>query len=425
MNLADGRIYPTKEMKAIDMAEVVRAAVAEDGVLQGCRFHIDGEKLLMSPGRILIRGRLGVFEPHPEYIDPVSGDTVNPGSLDTENYININLPTPAGWANDAERYICVVYNPSRTPAQGETEDQAKEKMYIELLNNTQIDNMMSPAGSIYDPAKHTGDDDWDANFNTRPYGAILKLGFVKISRVNGQPHSLDNDKAKYPAYAFHTNKAYVEGKVSGVTSTEAKHFNLLKKRDVYLTPNRVDSYMGRHQIAFFRNSTLTVDNVVVNATSALTLTLRREIGSTALLYEKGKTAPSTPANTPYVLLERQPNGTYSVASESPGPDPRKQTPFPTETYEGQTFYTELNTPELHRGIVGIRILNATTEGKGSANCVLQSYWSDIYSGSNWPNLDWRGHIYVSIRNLGSSVARVKLEITSLYVRNSDYNYPAS
>lgn len=57
---ADIRIYPDKEMKAIDMAVILDALEVSDGVIQGCEVSLTSGALSISDGRILIKGRLGV-----------------------------------------------------------------------------------------------------------------------------------------------------------------------------------------------------------------------------------------------------------------------------------------------------------------------------------------------------------------------------
>ena len=57
---ADIRVYPDKEMKAIDMAEIVGSVQLVNGIIQGCGVSIVQNALHIDDGRILINGRLGV-----------------------------------------------------------------------------------------------------------------------------------------------------------------------------------------------------------------------------------------------------------------------------------------------------------------------------------------------------------------------------
>lgn len=57
---ADIRIYPGKELFASDMAEILRAALANSGRIQGCVISESDGVLSISSGRIAIAGRVGV-----------------------------------------------------------------------------------------------------------------------------------------------------------------------------------------------------------------------------------------------------------------------------------------------------------------------------------------------------------------------------
>ena len=57
---ADIRVYPDKEMKAVDMAEIIDSVQLSNGILQGCGVEIIQNAVHIADGRILIRGRLGV-----------------------------------------------------------------------------------------------------------------------------------------------------------------------------------------------------------------------------------------------------------------------------------------------------------------------------------------------------------------------------
>ena len=54
------RVFPGKEMMAIDMAEALDAAMIYSGIVQGCTIHYESQKLSIDSGRIIIKGRIGV-----------------------------------------------------------------------------------------------------------------------------------------------------------------------------------------------------------------------------------------------------------------------------------------------------------------------------------------------------------------------------
>lgn len=54
------RVFPGKEMMAIDMAEALDAAMIYSGIVQGCTIHYESQSLSIDSGRIIIKGRIGV-----------------------------------------------------------------------------------------------------------------------------------------------------------------------------------------------------------------------------------------------------------------------------------------------------------------------------------------------------------------------------
>lgn len=62
MSNASIRIFPDKEMMAADMAEALYAALPESTVIQGCELSAPNGQVIVSPGRLIIKGRLAVVE---------------------------------------------------------------------------------------------------------------------------------------------------------------------------------------------------------------------------------------------------------------------------------------------------------------------------------------------------------------------------
>ena len=73
------RIFPDKELFAIDMAEILDTAVMFSGVIQGCgvTFNQAAGTLTVESGRILIRGRLGVITASGDVAAPVLTGSAN------------------------------------------------------------------------------------------------------------------------------------------------------------------------------------------------------------------------------------------------------------------------------------------------------------------------------------------------------------
>lgn len=100
----DIRIFPQKEMFAVDMAEVLDTAIAYNGIIQGCGITFDSTagKLSIESGRMLIRGRLCVITESGDLAAPVvSGSTdatcylVASCNLATVNPFSVAIITPS------------------------------------------------------------------------------------------------------------------------------------------------------------------------------------------------------------------------------------------------------------------------------------------------------------------------------------------
>lgn len=100
----DIRIFPQKEMFAVDMAEILDATIPRDGIIQGCEitFNSTAGTLSVESGRIMLHGRLGVVTESGELAAPVvtgSADVtcylVAACNLSTLNPFSVEIITPA------------------------------------------------------------------------------------------------------------------------------------------------------------------------------------------------------------------------------------------------------------------------------------------------------------------------------------------
>lgn len=100
----DIRIFPQKEMFAVDMAEILDTAIPYNGIIQGCgiTFNEDAGTLTMETGRMIIRGRLGVITERGDLVAPVVTGTENVQchlvascNLSTLNPFTIEIVIPA------------------------------------------------------------------------------------------------------------------------------------------------------------------------------------------------------------------------------------------------------------------------------------------------------------------------------------------
>ena len=108
----DIRVFPQKEMFAIDMAEVLDAVVIYSCIIQGCgiTFNPDAGTLTVDSGRILIRGRLCVITEGGDLAAPVVSGTsdvtcylVAACNLSTVNPFSVEIITPATYEEYQQR----------------------------------------------------------------------------------------------------------------------------------------------------------------------------------------------------------------------------------------------------------------------------------------------------------------------------------
>ena len=72
---AEIKVFPGKEMMALDMAEVLDASTIGSGIIAGCQIPTPSNgKLTIDSGRIIIRGRLGVITGGEIPIPTLTGD---------------------------------------------------------------------------------------------------------------------------------------------------------------------------------------------------------------------------------------------------------------------------------------------------------------------------------------------------------------
>lgn len=132
------KIYPDAEMLAADMAEVLRAALMDSYVIQGCELSVTGGTVAITSGRIVIKGRLA----------EVTGG-------------NIEVPSVEG---DDDGYICAVCNLSSTSS----------PFTLQVLTDADYKTIKRTEQNYVNPT--SGND----TFNVSGGVAALLLGTVRI-----------------------------------------------------------------------------------------------------------------------------------------------------------------------------------------------------------------------------------------------------
>lgn len=195
---AEIRIYPDKEMYAVDMAELMHASIPESGVLQGCALEFTGGNVTIKPGRLVIKGRLAVV---------VAEGIVEPSEL-VESTVT--------------GHICAVCNLS---------DQNEEYVQLQIIPQDSYESMVQLAHS-YETGDH-GD-----TFNTANGIALLELGTITMT-----PSGLTGPMTLTSAGTAPKNiRTFIEGikttlqdKITSLTSTVTKNRSISDSRYNYLS----------------------------------------------------------------------------------------------------------------------------------------------------------------------------------------------
>lgn len=158
------KIYPDAEMLAADMAEVLRAALMDSYVIQGCELSVTGGTVAITSGRIVIKGRLA----------EVTGG-------------NIEVPSVEG---DDDGYICAVCNLSSTSS----------PFTLQVLPAADYNTIKRTEQNYVNPT--SGND----TFNVSGGVAALLLGTVRIIAGVGATNLAIADEGK----PNRNNKTYLE-----------------------------------------------------------------------------------------------------------------------------------------------------------------------------------------------------------------------
>ena len=368
------KIYPAKEMRAVDMAEALKALTlfngvrrvgntdisVNGGIIQGCSFAIPTDRttaLRMSAGRILICGRLADFTP------------------ESGNYFYFSAPSVPSDVTCVIAAVCDLSNPTNP-------------FYITLATSSTL-------ASLDAAANRTTDEMFNRNNGLR----YLRLGTVKV-KTNGvftdytpNPYS---SEIKSNKALFDEVKNNLETSITNNNAKATEWINYLKT--------------ARFNSDFFTAYRISADGVVVDHNSTTTFRFRSEYGSQVIIQPTSGSGDSTdidnvlPEGTFAVVVINKKGGILAERSDT--------TPHSTPSLGPNGAPTDIiRNPYVWKflGINEIHIENATTNGSGSANCVIQSYFSESAPGG--------GHVCVTVKNLGNTNATIKLTVRSLYVAN--------
>lgn len=359
------KIYPAKEMRAVDMAEALKALTLFEGVrrvestyvpvnggiIQGCQITAPQNtptQLRMTAGRILICGRLAEFTPD-------------------DNFFYFTGPSVAETTTCTIVAVCDLSSPANP-------------FYISIVTGSGL-------ASLDAAASRTTDELFNRNNGLR----YLRLGTVKVA-ANGVLSELSLNPNSSPVKS---NKAYLDSVKNTLNSS-------INTNDGYAREWISYFKKSRHKSDFFTAYRAVGDGLTVAANSTTTFKFRAEYGSKVYVRQSG--SDSIPQET-WANVYIEPNGT--IISQKPDtaiyPSPAVgPNGAPSEIISNKWKFLGIN--EIH-------IENATTGGQYSGGCVIQSYYSAAVPAASGGG----SHVCVAIRNTGNAAAKIKLTIRSLYV----------
>ena len=364
------KIYPDREMLALDMAEALRSLALFTGIIQGCEFNTtqDG-KLTVSSGRLFMRGRVA---------EVTGGD----------------VPTPTDLTTTQTCYVEAVCD---------LRGLSSEPMYIKVCTAQEKADLVAIAQNFQDPV----------NFNASGGMTMLELGTVTVAAGTGAAsnfvanatfgHPHNNIEMLNAEIA--TLNSSISNSVAALNSTinskESALNTSISQLNTTLTSN-LTTHNNRNNSAFnYFNQrvfgldrlgvyTVTYPSVSIAAGGRADVEHSNHFGCTySASVVSGGIAISGPSNQ---------QGEHSVTPFAP------YVPT-TDAYGNKTSLDPMFTPVA---ITSITITNAAVGGGKNANkCVI----------NGWGFGTEVGHVYVV--NVGTSAALVDVHVKYLYVRNAD------
>ena len=357
------KIYPDREMLALDMAEALRSLALFTGIIQGCSFSISNGKLNVSSGRLFMRGRVA----------EVTGGEV---------------PTPTDLATTQTCYVEAVCD---------LRGNSAEPMYIQVCTAQEKADLVSIAQNYQDPV----------NFNANRGMTMLELGTVTVAAGTG---SASNFVANATFGHPHNNIEMLNAEIAKINSSISSNVTTLNNT-IYTKESALSTRIDN------TNTALTNHN---NANQAMYNYLQPRLHNKdghgfkqqVIVYP----TVDVPANgTVQVEFEYGYNVTHNVtisgSAMSRSVSGLTGNPYlPTASFSpGVNSYgypTSLD-PRLYAiAINSVRFSDAAKGGgKNANNCVIAGFAYDV--GSPYK-------CYVKIRNVGTSAARIDVRVKFLY-----------
>jgi len=349
---AEIKVFPGKEMKALDMAEALEGAfIAYTCILQGCYVSLNNGKLTVSSGSIMIRGRVA---------------TVTGGEIDEY---------PSVSSTSSLRLLAVCDLAADTP------------FYIRLFSQSEYEALVARRDSITD-------------FNSGNGVWYMQLGIATFNPASNQitawSPSPDSDirqqnRDRYIALMdkITSNDTSVRSLITSNVNTinnkaNASHTLLTQKINAWTT------YLIKRSFASWKfvHEEFTVPSFTIAAGARVACSFPAIRGTSF-------SATGTNARTEVRPSWSSFTQTYTTLSDG--------TKIPLNVDEARVRY-------VASGIESVFPRNAAyqSKGKNATNCVIAGW---ALNGE-----DYNRRCYIYVRNIGSAEAIIDLTVKLLFVR---------
>lgn len=352
---AEIRIYPDKEMYAVDMAELMHASIPESGVLQGCALEFTGGNVTIQPGRLVIKGRLAVV---------VTEGIIEPSELVESNTTG---------------HVCAICNLS---------DQNEEYVKLQILPDSSYEAMLQTA-QAYETGEH-GD-----TFNAANGIALVELGTITMTPsglIGPLTLTAAGEKPKNTKTFIEGVKEFLQEKITALTTktTKLESVALMNSGEgsIYRHFNA-----RAHSSSKFKLWNVTYPYKSIPANSKVTIEF---------------------PHSDYGWV-----GSYSGGSVKWTNGYQKEKERYVNTRDDNYYRTSIKTFDRYGyqflepiGIVSVIVSNASSGGKNANDCAPVSWRFNLSSAT-----DSTGNIRVDVRNFNTrEAAVVSVTVRMLYVQ---------
>ena len=358
---AEIRVYPSKEIDDLDFAELMDAALLRDGTLQGCGLSLNTttHEVEIASGRMVIKGRLAVV---------TAGQIARPEGITTKQTCYITA-------------ACDL--------------TAENPFTIQMLKGGDHTALVNRAANYSETTFNISNGVWIYEMATVKVDP--SVGVIELTPIATDQRSGKNRMAI---------SSSVQKDLNSQVALENEHW---EKHELW----RQQFARRWHMRSNFATKLINADGLNLPANTSGTFVFRKEYDGVLHIFTPSGTGADTIPYIPGPSIVLDKRYAYNGRSTGTNPgimadtDPAEVTP--SQQYDSKYHIPiNVNDKKVHFGIVGVQIDNATKNGAGAANCVLQSYYTDSK------------HVIIKIRNTGSTAAVLKISVRSLYIVDPDF-----